>query len=450
MNWVRPTAASVLLAAVFAALVIPADRFGLPQTAPSDILLALALVVGLIETGRRQETQPLRMLRSWPVLMGVIALTLAAVSAMNAADISAALRSLVRLSQIFVIFPLAFLLAIRSRTDLCLLQSMMALVIGGESALGIYQSLTGQGALYGGETIRAVGTFGAANINALAALAVLGLVLGLAGGQVPAVATRVAGTLLAALSLGAVVFSVSRGAWISAAAAALLVLSRIRLRRGLVVGSIGAIVAGIVLTLSAQTGGVLAERVTSIIAATEDAPDQAVIDRLALFGAARAMIEDHPWLGVGPGQFQMHRDGYASLALLGSSDIGGVDTFERQAILSPHNMYLSLGSELGILGAALLTTMMVATVVVGGLRLRRTPRTDALLWVSGAAACGGVLSVLINGLSGDFGGPGSVTIGWALGLVCWFCAQDRLQPIADGVEPVGSVNVAGAVRERLR
>lgn len=444
-----PSRATALLSATFLAHTIPADRIGLPQTAPSDVLLVLALGVGLAEAIRFHGCQPLR---SWPVAMGSVALALAAVSAMNVADVGSTLQNLVRLTEMFLFFPVAFLLAIRSSADLCWLVVVMALVVGFESAVGITQSLTGTGALYAGETIRAVGTFGAANINALGALSVIGLVFGLACLQFQALWLRSMGAAYTALSLGAIVFSMSRGAWITAAAVTLLILSRAKLRRGLLVGALGVVVAGFALSVASHTGGAVAERAASIVEA-QDTPDQAVIDRLTLWEAARAMIEDHPWFGVGPGQFSMQRDGYSSLALLGSSDIGGVGAFERQAILSPHNMYYFLASGLGIPAGVLLALMAVAALVVGTLRLRRTPRTDLLLWLGGAMACGSVLTVLIGGLSEDFGGPTSIFIGWGLGLACWWAAQDTLQPsaaVGPGARATGTSERSTEVRDRRR
>ncbi len=121
----------------------------------------------------------------------------------------------------------------------------------------------------------------------------------------------------------------------------------------------------------------LEERVSSITQVT-DAPDQSVTDRYTMWSAAVGMWRERPLTGVGPKGFPEHRDGHASLALSSGSDTAGAGAaFRKQPLLSPHNMYLLVLSEQGLIGLVALAGSWLALLVVGGRRLLRARRARA-------------------------------------------------------------------------
>jgi O-antigen ligase len=158
------------------------------------------------------------------------------------------------------------------------------------------------------------------------------------------------------------------------------------------------------------------ERAASITQVT-DAPDQSVTDRYTLWAAAVGMWRSQPLTGVGLKGFPAHRDTYASLALSSGSDTEGAGRgFQRQPLLSPHNMYLLLLSEQGLLGLVTVAGSWAAILV---LALRR-------LWRTRAAAPGGAgpgLAVasltawqIVDFAYADIGGPSTVMTGVMLGF----------------------------------
>lgn len=83
------------------------------------------------------------------------------------------------------------------------------------------------------------------------------------------------------------------------------------------------------------------------------------------------MWRTDPVTGVGLKGFPAYRDSHSSVALSSGSDTAGAGkAFQRQPLLSPHNMYLLVLSEQGIVGLLALAGSWVALLV---LALRRLP-----------------------------------------------------------------------------
>ena len=136
--------------------------------------------------------------------------------------------------------------------------------------------------------------------------------------------------------------------------------------------------------------------------------------------------------------FPSHRDGHASLGLSSGSDTAGAGSaFHREPLLSPHDMYLLVLSEQGLIGLTLLAGSWAALAVRGLARLRRReavplarhgrrPGTDC-----GLAACGLLLWNGVDFLYGDIGGPSTVLTALAFGLTAWWA----LSPAATAHAP---------------
>ncbi|WP_328782616.1 O-antigen ligase family protein [Streptomyces canus] len=408
-----PVLPVLAVVALLALPLTPGDEGG---AGPADAVSALVVgycAIRLVRDRRR----PLS--RTAVVLLGLPVAGLA-LAAAGAASPGAGISGMGRYLQVFVLVPAAVMLLIRDRGDFRLLAWAFVGLAVWQGAIGTHQYMTGTGASYQGQDIRAVGTFGASDVMGMATVVSFGLVcsVGLALGRTSvrqrAVAAGCAVALLLPLAL-----SFSRGAWIATAVTcgAQLVLAGLRraLKVTAAVAATGVILVGGFGLGTAQ----LQERIDSVTRVT-DSPDQSVTDRYTLWAAAAGMWREHPLTGVGLKGFPEHRDAHASLALSSGSDTEGAGAdFRKQPLLSPHNMYLLVLAEQGLLGLLALAGCWLALLVCGlfGLfRARRDgPGLDCAL-----VACGLLIWQLTDFLYADIGGPSTVLTAVCFGLVAWW------------------------------
>ncbi|MFJ9863374.1 O-antigen ligase family protein [Streptomyces sp. NPDC101165] len=402
--------------AVVALLALPLSPGGEGGAGPADALSALVVghcVVRLL----RERRRPLS--RTAAVVLGLPVPGLA-LAAMGAVSPGAGISGLGRYLQIFVLVPAAVLLLIRDRRDFRLLAwSFMGLALW-QGAVGVEQYATGTGASYQGEDIRAVGTFGAQDVMGMATVVSFGLVcaVGLALGRTRVRERGIAAACALAL-LVPLALSFSRGAWIATAVTLTVQLVLAGARRALRVGA-AVMAAGVVLVGGLGVGtAMLQERIDSITQVT-DAPDQSVTDRYTMWAAATDMWRQHPLTGVGLKGFPEYRDGHASLALSWGSDTEGAGAaYRRQPLLSPHNMYLLVLGEQGLIGLLGLVGGWLALLVCAlrGLgRARRAGRVGECA----LAACGLLVWQLVDFAYADIGGPSTVLTAVCFGLVAWW------------------------------
>nr|WP_308298956.1 O-antigen ligase family protein [Streptomyces sp. GESEQ-35] len=398
----------VVAVVVLLGLPVAPDSAATPADAASGLLVLWAVV-----HTTRQARRPLT--RTAAVVFGLpaVGIAVAAAGALTPGD---AITGLARYLQVFVLVPVAVVLLVRDRRDARLvLWSLVGLALW-QGAIGVHQYLTGTGASYGGAEIRAVGTFGPSDVMGMATVvaygvvAATGLALGTRARRQQIVAAGCAVALLVPLAL-----SFSRGAWIATALACGAQLLLAGVRRAVAVFA-AAVAASVVLVGGLGVGAsVLQERLTSITQVA-DAPDQSVVDRYTLWSAAAGMWREHPVTGVGLKAFPAHRDGHASLALSSGSDTGGAgQAYRRQPLLSPHNMYLLVLSEQGLLGLLTVAGGWLALLVCALRRLRLGGRAQNYA----LATCGLLLWTLINFLYADIGGPSTVLTAVCLGLAAW-------------------------------
>ncbi|MFE5300085.1 O-antigen ligase family protein [Streptomyces sp. NPDC056632] len=370
-------------------------------------LLVLVCLVRVVRSGARPLTRTAAVVLGLPVL-GVC------LAAITSNDPGASLPGVARYVQIFVLVPAAVLLSVRDRRDFAVVA--WALVGLGllQGAVGVVQYLTGTGASYQGEDVRAVGTFGATDVMGMATVVAYGLViatglaLGGTAGRTRTVALACAGALFVPL-----VLSFSRGAWIATILTCALQLLLSGLRRAGRVALVAAAL-GVVLVGGLGIGSdMVKERVTSITQVTA-APDQSVTDRYTLWAAAGRMWRGEPLTGVGLKGFPAYRDSNASLALSSGSDTAGAGAaFARQPLLSPHNMYLLVLSEQGLVGLLALAGGWAA-LLVAAVRRRRLGADCALV------AIGLLTWQLVDFFYADIGGPSTVLMSVVLGLAAWW------------------------------
>ncbi len=334
------------------------------------------------------------------------------VSTVCSQDISASLPGYVRGLQIFVLMPLAVVLLVRDRRDLGIVcGSVLALGLV-EAGYGIWQTMTGNGASIEGQAIRAVGTFGAVDVMALSILSGFAILILTAFALVAP--ERGAAAVLAALAgLGvlavALAFALSRGSWLALGAAAVLML--VIFDRWIAVRTLVCCAALLLLAVATVGGGSQAVIARSrSIAGSVTAPDQSVSDRYNLWGAAERIWQDYPLTGVGVKNFPAYRDTYATIELSsGSETEDSVNGYVRQPLLSPHNEYLLILSEQGVVGLAGFAVLIA--VILRGLWTRR--RTRDPFWL---ISVGIMTFLLVNFLYADLGGPTCVLTATLLGV----------------------------------
>ncbi|MEU6966329.1 O-antigen ligase family protein [Kitasatospora aureofaciens] len=365
--------------------------------------------------------------RTTGVLFGGIVVA-AAVATVGSIDPATSLTGFVRLTQVFVLVPVAVLCALRDRTDQRLVLGSFVLAALIQGVVGANQYLTRTGASYTGQPIRAVGTFGALDIMAMSTVVSYGLLAALAlalgergeGGNAPLRRAMFAAAAFLVLPLAV---SFSRGSWIATGVAATVLLLRADARllvRGAVLGLAAAVV--LVGGLGLGASGVT-DRLSSI-GSVSAAPDQSVSDRYDLWATAGRIWQDHPVHGAGPKAFPELRDSHAPLRLSSGSDAADSTIgFQREPLLSPHNMYFLVLSEQGLIGITAYAALFLA-LLLGCLRHRRGTVLAALALL---------VWVLVDFLYADIGGTTTVLTSVVLGLA----ARAALEGAA-GPEPAGS------------
>ncbi|MFB8367610.1 O-antigen ligase family protein [Streptomyces sp. NPDC055929] len=418
-----PLLATVLL------LALPLGRYGGPGTvAPADIASGVLVAACLLRLVRRRE-RPLG-----PAAAAVFALPVVgfAVATVTAADPVAALPGLVRYLQVFVLVPCAVMLLLRDAGGFRAVTGALVALALVQGAIGTYQFATGTGASYRGAEIRAVGTFGPTDVMGMATVVSYGFLAALALALSPPqgahrrlrpAALAAAGLLLVPLGL-----SFSRGAWIATALAALAVLLLDGPRRAVKVLA-AAVAAGVVLAGGLGVGSeAISQRIGSITQVT-DAPDRSVTDRYSMWAAAVSMWQEEPATGVGLKGFPAHRDAHASLGLSAGSDTAGAGrSFEKQPLLSPHNMYLLVLGEQGLVGATAFLASWLALLLGAVRRLVRAAPGAPL--DCGLAATGLMLWQAVDFLYADIGGPSTVLTGVVVGLAAWWALGPAPAPAA--------------------
>jgi O-antigen ligase len=283
-----------------------------------------------------------------------------------------------------------------------------------EGVIGVYQSITGTGAGYGGETIRAVGTFGpSAQISMATVVSCAQLVL-----LAVAIRGRPGVRLWAATGAAALMIplalSLSRGALLASLIAAVVMLLCTGIVRAAV--TIVIVVAAAILALSLTGGlnGTVGARIGTIGTAAT-APDSSVQDRYDLWATAVSIWQQSPVTGVGIKQFPAYRDTYAPVGMSSGSDEASPEGYDRAQLLSPHNQYLLLLSEQGVLG---LGAYALLQVVLGArhFALLRAPPRGQVHVVLRLVALGIFIRFLVDDLYGDLAGSTAVLYSVLLGI----------------------------------
>ena len=216
------------------------------------------------------------------------------------------------------------------------------------------------------------------NPNLLAAF--LLMVMSLAGGiffSTQRLRIRLPLLLVGAVALLCLIFTYSRGAWVSLVVITVicgfLFSRRLLWVLGPALGIIGFFARDLVVA-----------RVASIFNPT----DTSATLRMALWESTWSMIADHPVTGIGWGAYQFVYPAYDFFI----QDPGTI-------IFHAHNLYLNIAAELGLPGIALFLLALLAHVAIGFRVLRQTRLPEQRGIVMGLIAV--VIGVLVNGMT-DF------------------------------------------------
>lgn len=199
---------------------------------------------------------------------------------------------------------------------------------------------------------RPAGPVGDANYFARVLLLALPIAAFLGVG-VKAGAARVAYAGAAVVIAFAVLFTYSRGGILTLAViVALLVLAR-RVR----VSAVNAILAALLVIALLPTN--VGQRALTMVPLIEGgAIDSSAEKRWLLLSAGFRIWSDHPILGVGAGNFGNRYPQYANLV-----GWGGTDYIPAGVRQYPHNLYLELAVEMGLLGLLMFVSMIVAALL---------------------------------------------------------------------------------------
>lgn len=231
----------------------------------------------------------------------------------------------------------------------------------------------------------------------------LPVILGIAAGTQRRI-YKIIAQVAAVLTAGALALTLCRSAWLGAGVALLVfgTLSALyvwkwkglaREKHNLVITPVLAVVVlGIFLYFSNALPGVQ-QRVTTLSSTTAVAKDASVNDRLQLWDVARQVIAANPWMGWGPGTYALVQSNFSdSLRSEGVIRQLGAGLSDN-----PHNLYLLIGAEQGLIGLALYLAVLFAFFARG---LRALPRLDRGLRQYTLIGClAAVAGVSVDGLA---------------------------------------------------
>ena len=388
----------------------------------ADALIALIIILGFTRgvVERRIIIPRLSLSLPFAFFFGAVLLSLLA-----AASFEAFAKELVKWAELF----LAYLFVAREVDERGALALLVAIFLAGsaEAIIGIYQYSSGIGPrsfiLPGGTNIRAFGTFEQPNpfagYLALIAPVALGVILsriqGLRRGihnSIAFYAILLTAFLALALGLAAIWASFSRGAWIAVAAALVVTIVLLSKRAA------GLFALGVVLVIVVALLGelnlippIVADRFSAVAdyvgvfdvrGVTVNDTNYAIVERMAHWQAAWDMFLDHPWLGVGFGNYAV---AYPAYSLPRWDDPLG----------HAHNYFLNVLAETGAVGAFAYFGLWVA---IFGLGWRAVRRGNSTWRPIAAGLCGALVALTIHNLFDNlFVHSMQIQVGITLGLL---------------------------------
>ena len=409
LAWTRPVAAVMVAVALIPLEIVSVPIAGAAVT-PME---AMFVLTGLLWALRRVVEGRLPWSRS--ALAAPLALLL--VAALPGLLVAPDPVSVAR----FVVFWGSFVLVswlLIAEADARAIRTLLLVLAVAGAVLGMVAAATSTGqqlSTTGGVASgRASGAFGSPNI--LASVLALTLPAALYASFGARVAHRAPGLLAAGLILAGLALTLSRAGLLAATAATFVMLAWRPLRRfALVVGLL--LAATLPFTQSSlvevnQVNNVV-QRVESVRFATSSRTDQ----RSRIYAETPTMIVDHFATGVGATNYPNVAPRY-----------GIVDPLTSATFPHAHNIALTIGAELGVLGLLALAWLLV---VVARLMARACGRQAAARG-AGFAVAGALIGVGVQGVF-DFTLRSNVVAGLVFVLLGALAVLAR--PAADGTRP---------------
>ena len=388
----------------------------------AELLVALLALAWLAQGVRRHE---IRVRGRALVLMIVAMATLSAFSIVYALDRPSAIKEALKWLELLLALVIVVDLV---QTPTAARWLIGALLVAGaaEAAYGALQFVTGSGPatfdLQG--ALRAFGHFDQPNPFAgyLTTILPMAVCMALCRQNAPWFRWFALGSsALLALGIG---LSQSRGAWLGAlVAATCLLLAWSGFTRRLLIPAVLASVLGVALAVSGLLPASILDRISQTIQyfgvfdvrTVELTSDNwAIVERMAHWQAGWYMFLDHPWLGVGAGNYAAaYPDYYVSSWV--------------EALGHAHNYYLNMLAELGVIGGGVLLLLLsVAFRHLGGALVRSEGQQTSFWRAVLAGVFGGLVVFCVHNLFDSlFVHSVNIQIGVLLGL--GLVAAERLQ-----------------------
>lgn len=375
-----------------------------------------ALVIGLLILLLARVATRQSKIRLFPrtTIPAIAWLTISALSVVNAKDVEIAAIQLIAMGRLFLIY-LVVANSLEDEADVKWLTSGFLLGILCQGLIGSYQGITGNpiGLSFVGEPTvlfhyRAQGTIGHPNGYAMYLSATISFALILQFTRVRQLYKILAGIVLCVGGMG-LIFSLSRGGWISVGVAFLLVLALAVHRKRLQVQT-SVIISGatflILLALILVQGNLIMSRLM-----TDD--QGSAISRIAMASRAFSIIQDHPLSGVGLNNYSQSMVQY---------DEGSSGNGNRFIV---HNSFLLIFAETGILGLVAFGWFLMSLLIQTSRVLTRAP--NDLMWLAGLGTLSAFIALIVHNTV-DYGLVASTqifTLFWLLAAVVASLSQER-------------------------
>lgn len=415
----------LLIAIPFGSRPTTADTSSEATIGATELIVALLAVAWLARGVRRRELR----LHAGALVVAILGMVaLAGLSVGYAVDKTSAVKEMLKWLELLLALVIVVDLA-RSPNAARLVIGAMLVAGAAEAAYGGVQFVTGGGPaafeLQG--ALRAFGHFDQPNPFAgyLTMILPTAVFMSLCRADpVPYRWLSVAATALLAIGVG---LSQSRGAWLGAviAAVCLLLAWSGGTRRLLIPCTLGAALA-----LALAVSGALPPAILDRLAQTVQyfgvfdvrtveisSENWAVVERMAHWQAGWYMFLDHPWLGVGAGNYALAYPDYYVGSWI-------------EPLGHAHDYYLNMLAELGVAGGGLLLLLLgLAFRQLGSVLVRSEHQADTFWRAVLAGAFGGLIVFCIHNLFDSlFVHSVNIQVGVLMGL--GIVAVQRLQTVS--------------------
>jgi O-antigen ligase len=427
LAFVQPLVALLLLlvAIPFGSRASTSDTTGEPTIGAAELVVALLVVAWFARGVRRRELS----VQAGALVVSILGMVaLAGLSIGYADDKTSAVKETLKWLELLLALLIVVDL-VRTPTAARWLIGAMALAGAAEAAYGGIQFLTdsGPGAFDLQGALRAFGHFDQPNPFAGYLTTILPIAVFMALARANPRWYRWFALGASGLMIIGIALSQSRGAWLGAlvAAVCLLLAWSPQTRRLLIPCSLGAALA-VALAVSGALPAAILDRLSQVIQyfgvfdvrTVEVTSDNwAVVERMAHWQAGWYMFLDHPWLGVGAGNYAQAYPYYYVGSWI-------------EPLGHAHNYYINMLAELGVVGGGLLLLVLgIAFRQLGGALVRSEAQRDTFWRAVLAGAFGGLIVFCVHNLFDSlFVHSVNVQIGVLLGLGIVAIRELRLVP----------------------